>query len=363
MFSRLWCLALLCCGFSVLVLGDEADDLLRGIKAGPAAARTAWDKLVARGPAVLPRLLETMDTPDTVAANWLRTAFDRIVDAGGKDIDADVLLKFAGDRKRQGRARRLALDTAESLRPGSRAKLVSGAIDDPEFRYDAIELAVADPAKKDAAAYRRLFDATPDLDQARRLQTKLKELGVTVSVADHMGFLREWFAVGPFDANNFNGFKTAYPPEKQADIKATYAGKAGKQIAWKRFSVVETTSGRHAALVDLRPPLGDAEDAVAYAWTALRVKEARDVEFRGAADDNFTVWVNGKRVFGFEEYRNGVRLDRHRFKVRLESGVNTVLVKVCQAPLDAPNRELNWEFLLRVCDETGKGIDIVPALP
>src|SRR5206468_1498425 len=175
--------------------------------------------------------------------------------------------------------------------------LVNGAIDDPEFRFDPIELALADPTKKDAAAYRRLFDASRDLDQARRLQTKLKELGVAVSVADHMGFLREWYAVGPFDANNFKGFKTAYPPEKQVDLKATYTGKAGKQLAWKRFSVAETTSGRHAALVDLNPPLGNAEDAVAYAWTAIRMKEAREVEFRGAADDNFTVWVNGKRVF------------------------------------------------------------------
>ena len=76
--------------------------------------RAAWDKLVAHGPAVLPRLLEAMDTPDTVVANWLRTAFDRIVEAelkqGGKGIDADALLAFVRDSKRQGRARRLALE-------------------------------------------------------------------------------------------------------------------------------------------------------------------------------------------------------------------------------------------------------------
>src|SRR5215472_12513973 len=73
---------------------DEVADLLRAVRsvgkegAGAAAARAAWDKLVARGPAVLPRLLDALDTPDPVAANWLRTAFDRIADAdlrgGGK---------------------------------------------------------------------------------------------------------------------------------------------------------------------------------------------------------------------------------------------------------------------------------------
>src|SRR3954463_13731644 len=138
---RLSALVLMC--LVTAVSSDEPEDLLRGIKAGPAAARTAWDRLVARGPSALPGLLEAMDTPDTVAANWLRTAFDRIVEAGGKDIDVDVLLKFAPARKRQGRTRRLALGTADTLRPGSRAKLINGAIDDPEFRFDAIELALA----------------------------------------------------------------------------------------------------------------------------------------------------------------------------------------------------------------------------
>ena len=56
---------------------------------------------------MLPALLEAMDTPDTVGANWLRTAFDRIADEaagkGGQGIDADALLRFAreGNKKLQ----------------------------------------------------------------------------------------------------------------------------------------------------------------------------------------------------------------------------------------------------------------------
>jgi hypothetical protein len=129
---RIGCLVLL---LAAAVLPAAADDdlarLLKQVRAvgregtGSPEARAAWDRLVARGPAVLPSLLEAMDTPDTVAANWLRTAFDRIADRaaseGGKSIDADALLRFARDPKRQGRARRLALDIVERLRPGTRA--------------------------------------------------------------------------------------------------------------------------------------------------------------------------------------------------------------------------------------------------
>jgi hypothetical protein len=377
------------CGLALLLIAvaalpsvaaDEVADLLKQVRAvgsegaGSAAARKACDRLVARGPAVLPALLAAMDTPDTVAANWLRNAFDQIVDEatrkGGKGLDSDALLHFAKEPKRQGRARRLALDTVEELRPGTRLGLLRGWTDDPEFRYDAIEQHLADldrdkdlPAEKRRAALSQLFAATRDLTQSRAVAAKLKELGAPVSVADHFGFLRDWYVIGPFDAGGMKGFKHVYPPEEKIDLAASYDGK-DKKVSWKRYHSPEATAGLHVALVNLREPLGDAEDAVAYAYTAFTVSEAREVEFRGAADDNLSVWVNGTRVFGFEEYRNGVRLDRHRFRVRLKEGTNTVLVKVCQAPSEPPaHTEPNWEFLLRICDTDGKGLLFKSALP
>jgi hypothetical protein len=46
--------------------------------------------------------------------------------------------------------------------------------------------------------------------------------------------------------------------------------------------------------------------------------------------------------------------------VPLRAGRNTVLVKVCQSPASP---EPNWEFFLRVVDETGKGIPFRATLP
>src|SRR5262245_13620189 len=156
MSRRTCCLTLLLAAVAAppATADEDVARLLKQVRAvgregtGSTEARAAWDRLVARGPAVLLPLLEAMDTPDTVVANWMRTAFDRIVDraagADGKGIDADALLRFARDPKRQGRARRLALDVVEGLRPGTRAGLLRGWTDDPEFRHDAIEQALAD---------------------------------------------------------------------------------------------------------------------------------------------------------------------------------------------------------------------------
>jgi hypothetical protein len=353
---------------------DEVDDLLKDLRAvkangsGAARARAAYDRLVRHGPKVLPRILAAMDTPEPVAANWLRLAFDAIVEpeikSGGKAIDADALLAFVRDAKKEGRARRFGLDVVERLRPGTRGKLLPGWIDDPEFGFDAIERLLErirkegkGPKDRIVADLRRAFAGSRDLDQARAIAALLRDRGVTVNVAEHLGFLGEWYVVGPFDANGRKGFKTVYPPERKVDLDAVMDGQKGKKLRWHRLSLPDSPRARFPIFVDLTKPLGNADDAVAYAWTAFRVPTARTVEFRGAADDNLTVWVNGKRVFGFEEYQNGVRLDRHRFRVPLRAGVNTVLLKVCQAPLDPDNPAPNWEFLLRIIDPTtGRGV-------
>jgi len=376
LFALTLCVVVVACGFAA----DSPESLLKeltaaskkGTAASP-AARAAWDKLVACGPTALPSILEAMDTTDTVVANWLRTAFERIIEAdrkaGARGIDADKLLAFAQDPKRQGRARRLALEVVENLRPGTTKQLIDGWLSDPEFGYDAVQEQIqkgekfAEMGESDVARglYLTAFRASRDVPQAQKLAARLQG---RVSLAEHFGFLTDWYVIGPFDAGQMKGFKTVYPPEERIDLAAEVDGRGG-QLKWQRYRAKEALSGlpARAVLVNLLEPLGNHEDCVAYAYTAFTVPAAEEVEFRGSADDNFQVWVNGKREFGFEEYRNGIRLDRHRFKVKLRAGENKVLVKICQAPLDQTNPEPNWEFLLRLVDRAGDGVKFKSALP
>src|SRR5713226_10395831 len=103
---------------------DPLTLLLREIKAvanghteASSKARAAWEKVVATGPAALPRVLEAMDQPDPVVANWLRTAFDRVAEEAlqhkEKPVDPQPLLNFATNPRRHGPARRLALELVE----------------------------------------------------------------------------------------------------------------------------------------------------------------------------------------------------------------------------------------------------------
>jgi hypothetical protein len=205
---------------------DEAAALHKAIQTvaqqgrGTPQGRAAWDRVAAAPPAVLVPLLEAMDTRDTVAANWLRTAFDRIVErtlqAGGKGIDAEGLLTFVRDSRRQGRPRRLALEVVEQLRPGVSATLYPSWLDDPEFRHEAVSLVLKEAEtlarqgarEKAVAAYRKAFEASRDIPQGRAAAAGLLALGVTVSVAEHLGFLLDWYVIGPFDGLGMKGFHT-----------------------------------------------------------------------------------------------------------------------------------------------------------
>lgn len=340
---------------------------------GNAEGRAAWDRLSGAGADALPAILQAMTDKNTVADNWLRTAFDQIAERafrqGGIAINAKQMLAIAGDAKKAGRARRLALEVVERLQPGTSTRLYPGWLEDPEFRYEAVAELLKEAktlaGDKAMTAYRQAFQSARDVQQARDAAAGLWKLGEKVSVAEQFGFLLDWYLIGPFDGKGMKGFQTDYPPQKKVDLSEELAGQKGK-VRWKRHKVKEalpTSKDRHQALVNLRDreALGDADDAVAFAYTEFSVKAAQEVEFRGAADDNLTVWVNGVKAFGFEEWRNGVRLDRHRFTVQLKAGKNTVLVKICQSP--APNPEPNWEFFLRVVDATGKGIAMENTLP
>ena len=52
------------------------------------------------------------------------------------------------------------------------------------------------------------------LSVARNIAKQLKELGVTVDLAAHFGFIQKWMLIAPFDNTDKKGFAAAYPPEK-----------------------------------------------------------------------------------------------------------------------------------------------------
>jgi hypothetical protein len=342
--------------------------------AGAREAQLACRELAKGGVEILPRLLTAMDTENVVAANWLRTVYDQIVEAElaskSTRLPVDLLKEFVREPQRQGRVRRHVLSTLDLSSPGFRAEFIPKCLDDPEFRADAVADALTrgDRARQDnknseaVAAYREAFQHARESSQITAAADKLAAVGQNVSIVEQMGLVVDWYVLGPFDAPEKTGFDLHFPPEEHADkvdLKAEYDGKDQQRITWKRYRTEDRLGS-----VDLVQALAPASEAVAYAFAELNATEAGPAQLRCGADDNLTVWLNGEKVFGREQWLNGIRLDRFVTPVRLKKGTNHLLVKVCQGPQHSnPAVGNNWTLQLRICRPDGAAAGLTSLLP
>jgi len=348
---------------------DPAPHLTAIAKSGPqgegsATAKLARDELAKQGVDILPPLLVAMDTSNAVAANWYRTVYEEIVARELKRAETkwpiEFFKEYASDAKRVGKPRRLVLTLLDKLDPAFRDQWLPTRLDDAEFRYEAVGLALAagDQAvknKDDATAkaeFRKAFEAARDSTQVTQAAAKLKSLGEAADAVSHLGLVVDWWLVGPFDAPQKTGFATVFEPESKVDLEAKYRGQGGAEIAWKRHREADTLGQ-----LDLNKQLGATREAVGYAYTEIEVPREQAAQVRCGADDNCSVWLNGQKVFGRDQWLNGTRFDRFITPIQLKAGRNTLLVKICQGPQhkdpEVPN---NWSLQLRLCDADGRGI-------
>lgn len=373
---QLWLAAAAAC-IPVLASADEVDDAITAIaKVGPdasgsAAARPAGDVLARQSPQALPRLLIALDTKNVVAANWYRTAFDAIAERElakpkpqlpQKDIE-----QYVCDAKRSGRARRLGLTVLERLDPAIRGRLLPTWLDDPEFRRDAVEYTIlqGDLAAKEKQSdqarqlYEQAFLHARESDQVLESVSKLKGVGLVVDPIAHLGFINRWWLVGPFPAPAMTGFGAELPPEKQVDLAAEYSGEGSQKLHWKLYQTTDQLGE-----TNLIQAIAAVKESVGYAYAEIESPAEQQVELRCSADDNLTVWLNGKKVLDREQWLNGTRLDRFITPVTLQAGTNRVLVKICQGPQHVnPEVPNNWSFQLRFCDATGIAAKFKNLLP
>ena len=372
--SVMWCARTLSAAMVLVVAavasGDEFDRPLAAIlKVGPQGAgaveaRTACDALSRGGPELLPRLLRAIDTDNPLAANWYRQAFEAIaareLAKASPQVPVEELRVFVSDASHAGRVRRLALAVCDRLTPGFAESLIPRLLDDLEFRDDAVEAALAAGARALTAGdseaaraeFHTAFDHARESGQLLRAANQLARLGEQVDTAAQLGLVVDWWLVGPFDAPGFSGFAATFPPEDSVELTAHYTGQEGRDIGWVRHHAADPLG-----LVNLVQAVAPAKEAVSYAYARIEAPAELDCELRSGADDNATVWLNGRKVFGRNQWLNGIRLDRFTEKVHLQRGPNDVLVKVCQGPQHKdPQVPNNWSLQLRFCDATGRGV-------
>ncbi len=310
-------------------------------------------------------VIEAMAGADPVQKNLLlgaaQTVFARNSQNGETQLQAII-----DNKQLDAAARYWAFTELTRGDAKKRDALLQSMLDDPslELRYEAVKLAQsevkglkesgAEPAKT-IASYAKLLKSARLPDQVQQIADAMKELGETVDLLNHFGFVKNWQVIASFDNREKVGFNVAYAPEQaylesqSIALKAEFDGK-DKKASWQPY---ETKAADGA--VDLNPVYSNEKGAVAYAYAEFKVSQPLECEVRLGCINANKVWVNGQQVMSNDVYHAGTQIDQYTAPVKLKAGKNTILVKVCQNE-QTEQWAQDWKFQLRFSDASGLAI-------
>jgi len=361
-------LGLICAAALPAVAAPKLADSIKVIRAvgpeglGNAQASAAWKDISSAKASDLPAILAGMDGANELALNWLRAAVDSVAArelAAGRKLPVAALEKFVNDTKHDSRARYLAYDLIRRVDTAKAESLIAKLQDDPstELRRDAVQrqldaaaaLAKSGKTNDAVAQYQTAIKSARDADQVDEIAKTLKKLGSPVSLPSVFGWVTDWKVIGPFDNKDRAGFEKVFPPEQGIDLAAEYDGLNGK-VKWQDFKTTDDYG-----MVDLNKPLGALKEVTGYAYAEFHADKARPVELRIGCKNGWKVWLNGKYLFGRDEYHRGAEIDQYRLAGELKPGKNVILVKLTQNE-QTEKWTVEWEFQMRVTDALGTPI-------
>ncbi|MDA1138070.1 MAG: DUF3857 domain-containing protein [Planctomycetota bacterium] len=178
------------------------------------------------------------------------------------------------------------------------------------------------------------FQASLELDgnQKKAVKARLKRLG----------FIHDWWVIGPFDNEGKGGFERAEPPEKAIDLVANYKGRE-RNVQWRQFPPINEYGYQDLDTV-FRPNL----QVCAYAIAGVQSDIDQPVAIRAGSDDAIKIWLNGNQILSNPAYRPP-GFDQDVVGTNLQKGFNHILVKVCQ-------KDGSWGFRLRLTHPDGSQI-------
>ncbi len=157
------------------------------------------------------------------------------------------------------------------------------------------------------------------------------------------GFINHWWIAGPFPNLNNQAEKTAYFPERRIDVSQVQLFDS-LTARWQKV--------KPAGLYPLIPfaDLFGKRQAAAYAWAEITVPQDQPVILKAGSNDGIALWLNGDKIHENMIPRT-LTIDEDVVPTKLKKGKNQILLKV-------PNQGGNWQACLRVCDESGRPLDL-----
>ncbi len=155
-------------------------------------------------------------------------------------------------------------------------------------------------------------------------------------------FVNKFMVCGSFGCKACENFGQIFPPEEKIEFPANYTTKYG-EISWKKIDIDPQTG-----YLDFLKHFKPTEWVCAYAYCKIITANSVKAQIRLGTNDMGALWLNGTQVLSQNIERTAV-LDDDILPVQLQTGENTLLIKVC-------NTEGNWGLYLRITDPEGNAL-------
>jgi hypothetical protein len=158
------------------------------------------------------------------------------------------------------------------------------------------------------------------------------------------GRIDAWWIIGPFDAPDLKSWADAEFPEQGIDLDREHEFDK-RRARWKHVHA------NQKGIVDFNWQFFPRDMVAAYAYAEIFMDPACDAVLRVGSNDGVRCWVNGALVHSNLVTRNH-EADEDQVAVRLERGVNRLLVKVCDV-------KGSWLFSVRLTTTAGAPLRFV----
>ncbi|MEM7203766.1 MAG: hypothetical protein AAF628_26115 [Planctomycetota bacterium] len=135
--------------------------------------------------------------------------------------------------------------------------------------------------------------------------------------------LAEWRVLGPFPSPEHAGLDIPFIDEQSPDLTKSHALPDGDLLEWRAVDAEHPLPDGKKCRLD--HVLGDWDTV--YLWRTIRAIGDHEAIIGLGFDDSAALWVNGEEVFR-RKANQGVTVDQHALNVQLQTGDNTVLLKV-----------------------------------
>ncbi|MEM7262210.1 MAG: DUF3857 domain-containing protein [Planctomycetota bacterium] len=159
---------------------------------------------------------------------------------------------------------------------------------------------------------------------------------------DSLGFLDDWWLIGPFENERGSGFGVATEVETKVDLEQLLDGKRNP-VRWRRVS----GAGR-GGMIEIGQLVRPAEEALAYLHTHVYVEHAIDAELRVGSTGAYAAWIDGNEMARVDVERR-LHFDQDAFPIRLEAGWHSILIK-------SGHTKGAWALRARLCSADGTPI-------